>query len=52
MKSDIRDIVNDGVGDPHKDSAEIADAWFNEYDVQPSKKNNFETSDTRSIPGR
>ena len=24
--------------------------WQDEYDVQPSKKNDFETSDTRSIP--
>jgi len=32
------------------DSAEIADAWYQEYDVQPPKKNNFNRSDTRSLP--
>jgi len=37
-KNQIRDIVNDGVGDPHADSQNIADEWFNELDVQPSEK--------------
>ena len=29
MKSDIRDIVNDGVGDPHADSHDVAESWVN-----------------------
>ena len=24
--------------------------WQDEYDTQPTRKNNFETSDTRSLP--